>query len=83
MANPSHQSGINEVHDIAAMEVYRKNPGVVSTDALRGSADPVLQSSALSLPEGYLVVDLRTQKTGSGFSQTDFFRFDKAVIDSI
>jgi SMI1 / KNR4 family (SUKH-1) len=68
LANPPHHSDVDEVHDRAAMSIWRKNPGATPVEQLRTSTDPAISAFVESLPGSSFVIDLRGQKPGSGFS---------------
>jgi hypothetical protein len=67
-ANPPHRSEIADVHEDAAMRIWRENPGAIPAPALRGSGDPALRTFSASLSDAHFVIDLRGAKTGDGFS---------------
>ncbi len=68
LANPPHESQIDDVHEAGASRIWRSNPGAVQATQLRRSADPMLKSFADSLSEAFLIVDLREASRGDGFS---------------
>jgi hypothetical protein len=84
---PPHKSLINDVHDDAIFDVWRKNPGVVAHVNALTSPDPDIRSFASQLDDGFELIDLRRAPIGMGFSwgrygaRTEVRRFgDKPIF---
>lgn len=69
LGNPPHRSALDEVREAGAMRVWQENPGLVGAAEARAAAtDPALRDFAASLPDGFLICDLRAVRTGDGIS---------------
>jgi cell wall assembly regulator SMI1 len=68
MHTPPHASLVDDVHEDRLFRVWRENPGALTQAAALASDDPVLAQFAVTLDEGFFVVDLRDAPVGMGFS---------------
>lgn len=68
LANSPYDSELDTVHEQITLDIWRRNPGVVSVPDARSSGDPVVREFAESLDEHWAVVDLRNAAIGDGFS---------------
>ena len=64
---PPHESAVIDVHDGAAFEIWRTNPGVIDHETAL-SGDDELRAFAGSLDDRFEFVDLRSPAIGMGFS---------------
>lgn len=62
------RSEVDLVHEEHAMRIWTENPGMLGLEECLASGDSVLEDFAGSLPEGFVVRDLRGEAVGDGFS---------------
>jgi len=68
LGNDPWTSEISEVHNKYSIEVWSKNPGILTYDQCLVGSDPDLHAFAKSLNESHLFFDLRNPSLGAGFS---------------
>ena len=68
LGNSPWRSEINEVHEIHHDNIWRQNPGLLTVEQVRQSADGDLKTFARSLDDSWWMIDLREAKVGDGFS---------------
>ena len=68
MHAPPFESALDDVHEDRLAHVWEKRPHVQSRAECLASTDLVLRSFAESLPENYVISDLRGATTGDGFA---------------
>ncbi|GEP96458.1 SMI1/KNR4 family protein [Chitinophaga cymbidii] len=61
-------SHLDIIHENNVIKVWRKDTCLIDIETARQSADIVLKNFAQSLPDGFVVADLRNKPNGSGFS---------------
>ena len=69
--NPS-DSMLNTIHEKTVFDISRHNYGFIELQQARDNGDPVLGSFALSLPDNFVVADLRNKPNGAGFAWGKF-----------
>lgn len=62
------QNAIDLVHKEASLNVWRKNPGLLSTQQARASGDEMLRAFVDQLGDAFEICDLRRAEVGAGFS---------------
>jgi hypothetical protein len=68
LGNEPWKSEIDDVHEQLADRIWRDNPGVMGFQSCIESADAELRSFAEPLDATWEFIDLRSAKTGDGFS---------------
>jgi len=74
---PPFASLIDEVHEQRIGTMVTKPPGQLSREEALSSSDALLFAFAQSLPEGWVIADLREAKVGDGF---EWGRADKLEV---
>jgi hypothetical protein len=65
-------STLTIIHDKTVFEIWEKESGFTSLKDARSSDDPILKNFARSLPDHFLVADLRNKPNQSGFAWGKF-----------
>jgi hypothetical protein len=68
MCRPPFKSLIDDVHEDRLKEVWLDNPDLVAVEDARAMDDEVISDFALTLPDGWKLIDLREPEIGAGFS---------------
>jgi hypothetical protein len=68
LGNSPWISEINEVHEKHHDKIWHQNPGLLTVEQGRQSADLDLKTFAQSLDDSWWMIDLREAKVGDGFS---------------
>jgi len=66
------QSNLDIIHEVTVMDIWSKNNGFVDKSTAMASSDEKLKSFATSLPDNFVVVDLRDKPLKSGFAWGKF-----------
>lgn len=71
-------SHLDDIHENIVMDIWNSSNGFMEIETARGSADSALKSFALSLPDNFVIADLRNKSNKSGFAWGKFgFNTDK------
>ena len=68
MAEPPHSGPIDEVHEGHMRRIWKENPGALLRDEALASPDDAVRRFAADLTPEHWIVDLRSARTGDGFS---------------
>lgn len=77
---------LDDVVTHACLRIWREDPDLIDVVAARRSADRLLSTFSAELPDTYRIADLRTARTGAGFSwgrngpQSDVRRFGSELL---
>ncbi|MFM2386947.1 MAG: hypothetical protein RL660_1704 [Bacteroidota bacterium] len=66
------KSNLSIIHDKVVMDISEKNDGFIALAIARQSSDTTLKNFALSLPDNYVIADLRNKPNQSGFAWGKF-----------
>lgn len=73
------KSNLDIIHEKVVMEIWSKENGFIELENARQSTDITLKNFALSLPENFVVADLRNKPNRNGFAWGKFGpKIDKA-----
>lgn len=67
-----NKSNLDIIHEKVAMKVWSSNNGFTELEDARQSNDTTLKNFALSLPDNFVIVDLRNKPNQSGFAWGKF-----------
>lgn len=68
----AHTSNLDTIHEKVAMDIWSKDNGLIKLDDVQQSNDTILKDFALSLPQNYVIADLRNKPNQSGFAWGKF-----------
>ena len=66
------KSNLDIIHEKVAMEIWSKDNSFTELENARQSSDTILKNFALSLPDNFLIADLRNKPNQSGFAWGKF-----------
>ena len=66
------KSNLDIIHEKAVMDIWGKKNGFIELENAKQSSDTTLKNFALSLPDNFVIADLRTQPNQSGFVLNQF-----------
>ncbi|MFN6378347.1 MAG: SMI1/KNR4 family protein [Flavobacteriales bacterium] len=67
-----NKSNLDIIHEKVVMDIWSKDTGFFELEAARLSSDTTLKNFALSLPDNFVVADLRNKQNQSGFAWGKF-----------
>jgi hypothetical protein len=67
-----NNSNLDIIHEKVVMDIWYKNPGFIELELARQSNDTALRNFALSLPDNFVVADLRNKPNQNGFAWGKF-----------
>ena len=67
-----NQSNLDIIHEKIVMDVWSKDNGFIQLEIARKSNDTTLKNFALSLPDNFVIADLRNKENQSGFAWGKF-----------
>lgn len=67
-----NKSNLDIIHEKVVMEIWSKENGFLEIENARQSNDTILKNFALSLPDNFVVADLRNKPNQSGFAWGKF-----------
>jgi hypothetical protein len=62
------KSNLDIIHESVVMDVWKKNNGFLELHNARQSDDTILRTFALSLPDNFVIADLRNKPNQTGFA---------------
>ncbi len=65
-------SNLNIIHEETVFDIWEKNNGFTELSLCRESDDPILKEFALSLPDNFVIADLRNKNNKAGFAWGKF-----------
>ncbi|WP_242691808.1 SMI1/KNR4 family protein [Desertivirga arenae] len=65
-------SNLDLIHEKIVMDIWKKEDGFVELENARQSSDRIVKDFALSLPENFVIADLRNKPNQSGFAWGKF-----------
>jgi len=65
-------SNLDIIHEKVVFDIWQKDNGFIDLDNARQSSDSTLKSFAISLPDNFVVADLRNKPIKSGFAWGKF-----------
>ena len=73
-------SNMHIIHEKNAFDIWKNNHGFIEISEASNSSDTILKDFAASVPENFVIADLRNKSNGSGFAWGRFGpAIDKAV----
>ena len=66
------ESNLDIIHDVTVMDVWTKNNGFIDKSAALASTDEKIKSFAATLPDNFVIADLRDKPLKSGFAWGKF-----------
>ncbi|RAW01844.1 SMI1/KNR4 family protein [Pseudochryseolinea flava] len=66
------QSNLDVIHEVTVMDIWTKNNGFIDKSAALASTDEKLKSFAETLPDNFVIADLRGKPIKSGFAWGKF-----------
>ena len=73
-------SNLNIIHEKTVFEIWRNNNGFMDLSTARNSGDNTLRVFATSLPDNFVIADLRNKENKSGFAWGKFgSNIDKTI----
>lgn len=76
----SNKSNLDVIHEKVVFEIWQKDHGFIELDNARQTSDTTLKNFAISLPNNFVVADLRNKPIKSGFAWGKFgLNIDKAI----
>lgn len=67
-----NKSNLNIIHEKVVMDIWSKDNGFIELESARQSNDTALKTFAISLPDNYVIADLRSKPIKSGFAWGKF-----------
>jgi hypothetical protein len=67
-----NKSNLDIIHEKVVMDIWGKDNGFIELETARQSSDTTLKNFALSLPDNFVVADLRNKLNQSGFAWGKF-----------
>lgn len=68
----TNKSNLDIIHEKVVMDIWRKGNGFIGLENARQSNDTTLKDFALSLPDNFLIADLRHKQIQNGFAWGKF-----------
>jgi hypothetical protein len=66
------ESNLDIIHEKVVMDIWHKNNGLMEIENAQQSNDTMLKNFALSLPDNFVIADLRNKPNQSGFAWGKF-----------
>jgi hypothetical protein len=66
------QSNLDIIHEVTVMDIWTKNNGFIDKSTALASTDEKLKSFAVTLPDNFVIADLRDKPLKSGFAWGKF-----------
>lgn len=66
------KSNLDIIHEKVVVEIWSKDNGFIELETARQSSDTTLKNFALSLPDNFVVADLRNKQNQNGFAWGKF-----------
>jgi len=63
-----NKSNLDIIHEKVVMDIWNKNNGFIELEKARQSTETILKNFALSLPDNFVIADLRNKPIQSGFA---------------
>ena len=63
-----NKSNLDIIHEKVVMDIWSKNDGFIELEKARQSTDTILKNFALTLPDNFVIADLRDKTIQSGFA---------------
>ncbi len=73
------ESNLDIIHEKIVFDIWFNNHGLIELESARNSTDTTLKNFAVSLPNDYLIADLRNKPIRSGFAWAKFGWNDKSM----
>ena len=67
-----NKSNLDIIHEKVVMDIWSKGNGFIELENARQSNDTTLKNFALSLPDNFVIADLRNKQIQSGFAWGKF-----------
>ncbi len=70
--NDGPESGLDIIHEKIVMDIWQKDNGFIDIEQARNSGDAALNNFAVTLPDNFVIADLRSKPNMSGFAWGKF-----------